>query len=836
MLRRPSIAKNAQDAILTAAGRLWLLTMLAAGAIGAEAEPVAGTGYENLALGKPYVLHPRPNYQYTRNDPHVGTRLTDGEYTDVSKGQFWVQPTTVGWAAGQVEITLDLGEDYAIRGLSFSSVAGGGADVELPKRVEILVSVDGRRYHLAGDLVQMDPRPRPAGYNVPFRFETDQLTVHGQYVKLIVHRGGRLFIFVDEIEILRGVDAWMIERPMPGPAIEYPMTLLENPFSLALKGRLDRDLAQARSAIRNASVADEVRDRLLAETDVIQQDLDATPEYESSKGFSAVFPLNAIHARTYALHGSLREALGHAALIVWRANPWDFLRPVDLPEAPPAPRIEVAAMRGETRAGAVNLTNCTDEHLSVHMTRNGLPSGAMPAYVTVREVAWTGTFRKIPIAAALPLAERDGQRWRISVPAGMTRQVWFEVAPRDVPAGKHTGEVVFTGEAQQPVRVPFALRVFDLDFPAEPTLHLGGFDYTDRPGSSTSYGVTHANVDAFIAHLRERYVDTPWASTWVMPHGSFHADGTYKVEPDTALFDAWIRRWPGARRYGIYNFVPFWKGKIAGTAADEPLFAAKVGAWIRFWVSYARTRGIDPSRLLLHLVDEPHRRSDDRMFIDWAKAIHASEPDVVVWVDPFYKDPTEALPEVWSAADVICPLRGQMLRYGEAFETFYRKQRETGKQLEFYTIANVVSDPYAAYRLPAWTCFDAGAVASFFWAFGDNGGGTRDSWNQYAADTTACAPLFLAPNSVTAGKHMEAVREGVQDFEYLVMLRDRVGQLSEGGSTHALLPQANALLDAAAERVLKAQGASQTKWQDPKDRSIADTVRVEIGEMLEDLQ
>ena len=75
----------------------------------------------------------------------------------------------------------------------------------------------------------MDLRPRPAGTNVVHRFQTDELMIHGRYVKLIVHKGGRVFIFVDEIEVFRGVDAWKIERPLPGTAVEYPMTLLENP-------------------------------------------------------------------------------------------------------------------------------------------------------------------------------------------------------------------------------------------------------------------------------------------------------------------------------------------------------------------------------------------------------------------------------------------------------------------------------------------------------------------------------------------------------------------------------------------------------------------------------
>ncbi|HJN14383.1 MAG TPA: hypothetical protein QGH10_02770 [Armatimonadota bacterium] len=59
---------------------------------------MAASAQENIALGKPYVLHPQPNYEYTRNDPNALARLTDGAYTDTEAGQFWTQQTTVCWA------------------------------------------------------------------------------------------------------------------------------------------------------------------------------------------------------------------------------------------------------------------------------------------------------------------------------------------------------------------------------------------------------------------------------------------------------------------------------------------------------------------------------------------------------------------------------------------------------------------------------------------------------------------------------------------------------------------------------------------------------------------
>jgi len=768
------------------------------------------------------------------------TQLTDGEYTDARERKFWVQKSTVGWRqAAVVVVTLDLAGHCPIRGLSFST-ASGGADVAWPAAIEVLVSVDGKAYHFVGDLVSLSKAEPPSGSNVVHRFQTDRFRAHGRYVKLVIHRR-EFYVFVDEIEVFRGEDAWK-ELALPGKLIRYPRDFespflkspvfiwSDDPFNAAVRRRIDADLEQARLAVINAALPTGLRNRLMAESDRLQQAISELPKYQA-KGLRAVFPLNDVHARVYGLHGSVRKAQGRAPLVAWQANPWDFLQPVDLPPEPPAPRIDVAAMRGETRAGAVNLTNCTDQGQSVQITFEGLPGGATPAGVTVREVAWTDTFQRTAIAAALPVAERDTEGWRISVPAGMTRQVWFEVTPKNLPAGAHAGGVVIRSLAQEPLRVPFTLRVFDLDFPKRPTLHVSGWEYTD----TDYYGVTPQNRAPLIAHLQERYVDSPWAGSWSVPFGTFNADGTFETEPDTSAFDAWIEWWPQARCYFLYNYVTR-RSVATDLPIDDPLFATKVGTWIRFWVAHARERGIDPSRLHLLLVDEPNRHAHDRVHIAWAKAVKAAEPKVVIFCTVSWKDPTKALPGLWSTTDLLCPSRPTMLRQGKPFETFYRQQKQAGKRLALYSVATKMVDPYAGYRLQAWTCFDLDAEVTMFWAFGSPGGRRASSWNEYALKRAPHAPLFISPRSVTAGKHMEAVRESVEDFEYLVMLRDRVQQLTEAGSSHALLPRAQALLRSAARRVLTAEGANELKWKTPKDRTVADAVWIEIGEILEKLR
>ncbi|MCH5375411.1 MAG: hypothetical protein JJ992_15685, partial [Planctomycetes bacterium] len=221
------------------------------------------------------------------------------------------------------------------------------------------------------------------------------------------------------------------------------------------------------------------------------------------------------------------------------------------------------------------------------------------------------------------------------------------------------------------------------------------------------------------------------------------------------------------------------------------------------------------------------------VIIAWAKAVKAAGTGVLIWEDPTYRKPAEALPEMMAVADVLCPNRPMWLERGEPFAAFYREQQQRGRTLQFYSCSGPAKllDPYSYHRLQAWHSWRVGGTGSFFWAFGDNGGAS--SWNEYFAQAGPYTPLFLDDTTVTAGKHMEAIRESAQDFEYLVMLRTAVRKAKDAGRGDAAVVRAKKLLDRAAPEVLDAPGATGLKWQEDKDRRVADRIRLKILEALE---
>ncbi len=770
-------------------------------------------GQENIALGKPYTLEPAPAYEHC-TDPEDGKQLTDGVYTE---GYFWTQQSTVGWSnASPVIITLDLGEVKPIRGLSFNTAAGA-AGVEWPTALRLLLAGEDHIFHAAGDLCVLDlvhgSLPQE-GYGL-HRFRTDALQAHGRYVAVIVESSP--FTFVDEIEVYAGEPAWL-DTPLAGPGVQDIKAYLASlRVEDSIKKRLMMDIQAIRELLAEP-IPEAIRAEITASLDVLSSET-ANTAMDAPEDFRAVLPLNALHARILSLQAQVWRASGLPPVVVWQTDsPWDPLSHIGLPPQNGNAAIDMKMMAGEYRAAAFQISNSGDQEAVFQLRIDGLPAFC----VTVHEVAWTDTYQMRPVATALPEAAQEGDANRITAPSGLTRQVWFTFHPADMSAGRHEGAItLINGETK--FTIPVALHIYPMRFPDKPTLHCGGWDYVNNGGS---YGINEANRKPFIEHLRAHFVDSPWATSGVIPAATF-TEGIY-TPGDTASFDEWIALWPDAARYCIFASV---NGQIGPHKIGDAGFDPAVQAWAQFLASHARDKGIAPETIYLLLVDEPHDNAQDAIILAWAKAIRAANTGLQIWEDPTYSDMTLANQDMVAACHVLCPNRQIFESKGEPYQAYFGARQQEGIRLEFYSCSGPARllDPYAYYRLQPWLCWKWNADASYFWAFGDNG--RYPCWNEYLGTRNAYTPLFIDETSITAAKEMEAIREGIEDYEYLVMLRAAIAVAEGKGATGPAVDHARELLANAAPRVLET-GAGPIMWRTDRPRTEADTVRVEILEAL----
>ena len=841
---------------------------------------------ENIALGATYTLEPGPNYGLC-TDPGDAEQLTDGVYTD---GYFWAQQSTVGWQEKTPSIfTLDLGKVMPIRGVSFNTAAGF-ADVRWPLTIRILVAGEDEEFHEIGDLVELSAQqhgplvPKKASdamwlrggmsfneaeihhhYDAnrdrypqkltpelrqqilrdlnealarrygTYRYWTDRLRAHGRYVSLVVWN--EPYTFVDEIEVYAGEPEWLSE-PLPGPAIpdvkEYAGRLA---IQKGIRTRLVRDIESVRKEAEKEAVPVQARNDVLAELAAVEGELGPATAFGDE--FQAVLPLNSWHERVLRTQAWLWRAKGLEPLTFWRPNLWDPVPLIGMPDTSAEPAVEVHLMRKEHRAAAFNVSNSSDQPMEVAFRLSGLPGGDNPEYVTVHEVAWTDTRRGVAVAAALPEVAADEEGlYTVSVPSGMTRQVWLTFHPVDVQPGTHAGEVVVES-VQGGKRFPLRMHLYPLDFPEKQSLHLGGWDYTDR--ISHFRLVTEQNRPAIIEHLREHLVDSPWALKLALPRGTHDAQGAMTVPPSTDYFDAWIDLWPDAAQYLVFAKV----GRhFESLPMGTPEFNTAVKAWITFWAQHMVAEGLQPEQFGLLLVDEPDEPWQDERILAWAKPIREAETGVRIWEDTTHRDMDRANQAMIDACHVLCPNYVSFLTQGQEYRDYYLKKRDQGIGLEFYAAwTSRVFDPYAG-RLMAWTSWRYGASGIYMWSLTDTGGAS--SWNEYLTYKDAYSPIFIDEDSVTAGKHLEAAREGVQDYEYFAMLDRAIQKASAQGRKGPEVEEARRLLESLPARVCDAAGhggeidtsqpLSGFHWFNEKvDRTLADEARIQVLAALTEL-
>lgn len=559
-----------------------------------------------------------------------------------------------------------------------------------------------------------------------------------------------------------------------------------------------------------------------------------------------------------ALRGRLWAELGAPELVAEVASPWDMPDPYQDPEAltslfpgsgngpgsgpgvslrhggPPGAGLEILASRGEVRHGGLTLSLSGSQTRRVTLVPRGLPE-VLRRGLRAYQLPFTPAPEGRLVAAAMLELGAVGPGWQLELRPGVPTRILLALeAPEDFVGGGQ-GQLELAVDPGSPVTLPLSLEVGAWPAPGPPTLGLGGWAYTN----TSIYGVTDTNREALVAHLRKRGVDMPWATSSSLMRARLAPDGAVRL--DTGEMDRWLDLWPGARGYMVFLYVgahgqprrPGFLGAEVGT----PLFERRVGRWVRAWEEHLRGRGVAPGKVHLLLYDEPREGSDLTDMWAWRRALRGAGTSFRVWLDPIYRDFASRPPDLVEAAEVFSPKRRHLEEGPEAQREWYRSLAGRGKDLDLFSCMGPAPllDPYAYYRLQAWSCFYFGARASFFWAFGDNQG--VSSWRAHLAPRGPFTPLFLAPDSVTPGWHMEAIREGQQDHRILTALARELEELRgrsrlsgpdptrEPGPEAAWAERVRSLLEQGVPEVLASATGTRRRWDEPRDRHAADRLR-----------
>ncbi|MCC6422099.1 MAG: discoidin domain-containing protein [Phycisphaerales bacterium] len=742
----------------------------------------ACAGGENLAKGKPYTFSIPPNYPLC-TDAGDPTDLTDGVYVDVPKtSSLWGQKGCVGWqhTRAPVAITIDLGQVQPISGVALRSAANASG-VSFPSSILVQVSDDGKNYVTAGDLVRLaeGPSHKPYNFYEEYLFKTSHLSTRGRYVRFNIVPSS-IFIFIDEIEIHPG-DKSLLTAPLRGtPASESEITDPLRLTQLGVHGRIRSDIDAVKSMV-NTYAPNTSRNELLNELSRLRQQNDTTAYPQELDGFRAVMPLNKLHAQVLAVYGRALAANKYEPLTLWHTPPYRMLNLLERPMGN-MPALSVRMMLDEHRAEVFNLTNASDQSRIVRFSLEGIPADVVCVY----QVEYVDTREFAVVASALVKLSANKGEYLTTVPAGMTRQIWLSFNPtKPSHAGTYAGQVIVeSGDFRK--TIDLKLLVAPISMPKRMSCSMGMWDYV----TDLNYQITAKNAAAAVVDMRSHLADTVWCGPGSVPvpkPSVIDAQGNLTGAIDYTAWDKFVRLWPDAGHY--MAFAAFHDNStLAGLSQGTEAFDRLVRQWAADWAKHNKeVLGLAPGQVMLLTLDEPGAAEHFLTTARFARPFRTGTRDILLFVDPvgIGAHEVEHAKEALELADIVSPTLGQYRSGPSELRAFYQQLRADGKQLWFYDCSGPTRhfDP-SYYRLQPWFAFAAGGNGSQFWAYGDAGG--ANSWNEYAAiGRQSFTPVYISPDSITTSKHWEAAREGIQDYEYAVMLRAKIDSLDKASAERA---------------------------------------------------
>lgn len=785
---------------------------------------------DNIALGRKITTSKPSNYALTKDKNPA--QLVDGKYAGESYDashktrSLWVQEGAMTWAERKdpVIFTIDLGEVKSISGISYSTAAGV-ADVQFPSFGGIAVSEDNKEWYYQGDLIGLSRKnemPELGKYS-KHRFSTQGLMTKGRYIALAIMQFP--YTVTDEIEVYAGDDAWL-SSPAGGLKISSPDEMEELAAAAVstsfMQRRIAADIRDIEEVLRRSSLSSAQKSTFSAQLDSARVANEEVAPVEGS--IKTILPINEIHRNVMATYGAILAAEKVAPVTVWKKHRYAWLPLLLKPQTSEAPEVSISMLGNQFRSDSLLITNASDSPKTVQLEIKDPPKGAREGWLQVLQAVWMDTYQGTPVTdGLLPITDN-----KVTIPAGFTQPIWFIVDSSKVPAGNYKSTFTVNGE-----NVPFHLSISSVKM-GRPRLSLTAWDYTDPQSmrSGASRGITAKNFAGARTLMRSHFLDSPWATRNILPYPQaedFDAQNNLKTVLDFTALDEWITGWPDARRYLVFVSATentTFGGAKRGTAE----FDARMGSWARVLSERMKKLGKDPSQLALLIVDEPGLRGQwqDDVTAEWGKAIKAAAPEITLFSDPVWSDPTaENHREMAKYMDILTPNTQKYFgSYEKPARDFFEKQRLDGKNLWLYACIGPTRlfNPQQYFRGQAWRVFSMGGNGMGFWAFGDSGG-QPTSWNDYQISQSFTLAI-IDEDTVHNSINWESVREGVQDFEELAMLRDAIAQSSDA----AFKTAAQKVLSDAIAAVLDTR--TNDRWYNEKNPEYTDVQLQKVREML----
>lgn len=478
---------------------------------------------------------------------------------------------------------------------------------------------------------------------------------------------------------------------------------------------------------------------------------------------------------------------GSAAFLAGWANPWAPFDPF-APPVEPLCRLNLDCYQGEYRSLAVNIGNCTDRELLVRARATELLAqddprpAAARGRITPRQVMPVATMRSGTVWDALPLLN-PGRAIRL--PPWESRQLWMTVEAGRGKPGNYGAELELdsAGGQRSARKVELHIRILPLARPSKSPLAFVNWAVVGQwPAGSQARKEVIADL---ITHGTNVFVHVP------APEAKFDEKGQLTAPPDFSQHDAELEPLVGK---GQVLFPSEWAALSGPSEPLSPTWEKAFRQYLPLWVAHLKELGVGYEDFALYPFDEANGPSFDELLAH-ARLVKEIDPRVRMYADLGGVLPTpEQLLEARNCIDIYQPWQGH---FEDEAPTWLGELKRTGKPVWMYRESNNMKElsPLGYYRRMPWLAWERGLTGFGIYCYI-----YRDAWRVPERDGNEYGLVYLTPSGAAPSKRWEAVREGIQGYEALWLLRQAFDAAKKEGRD---VSAAARLLNEAPKRVLE---------------------------------
>lgn len=354
--------------------------------------------------------------------------------------------------------------------------------------------------------------------------------------------------------------------------------------------------------------------------------------------------------------------------------------------------------------------------------------------------------------------------------------LWVEVhVPTDTPAGIYNGVISITMKGRPVTSVPLTLEVWDFSLPVIPSVRsdFGGWE------GATEFHRVSPETPEYLQLIR-RYEDSLIGHR-LMPHRpmgtapSVAPDGTVDSRKTHSAMQHYMNR------VGINSWrIPLGRRQPFPDTLGKD--RERTMRYLRSLYAYLNSYGWG-SRAFIYPVDEPHTPEDYRLVREFAALAHEANRNIKLLLTD------TPIPERPASKELFGTVKIWVVLFASFDEAAVTKRLAAGDEVWSYTALVQGNQPaphwqldfpLLNYRVPLWINWRYGLTGLLYWT-ATHWEETTDPWVNplsYRQKYNGEGLLFYPGTAVgydgpVPSIRLKAIRDGIEDYEYLKLLADR---------------------------------------------------------------